>query len=478
MQRRWTTPRVAFQALTAGIAERASPAPLGVVTIALIALVVVPLAAERYTRPLFEELRTVAAPAQRLLTDVHISLALQGSALRDFVETRNPLFATRFREEVVREIAARERLAEVALLLDTLVAGRYAALKEADDRWHAAAEHILRDPDAVKRGSASASERLYEEVLAAAAHLDQALDAAVHTRRTQIRDAVLFQRRMSAALSGLGLVALVAVILVRRRLRASVAAAEKGRRAVERLLDSKARLMRGITHDIKNPLSAIEGFAAILADGLRGELSMQQRQDVDRIRSNAAAVRALVEDLLELSRADAGQLRVTCQPTELRDVILQAVEEHQPQAQSRSHVLEVRVADEIPMVNTDAARVRQVLDNLLSNAIKYTPDGGRVSVEVELVQGDEPARPRSMVAVHVSDTGPGIPLSQQEAVFDEFTRLDRTGQGGAGLGLAIGRRVSELLGGTLTLESEVGRGSRFTLWLPVGSGLQVASAQR
>jgi signal transduction histidine kinase len=450
--------------------DRASSAPLGLVTIALIALIVVPLAAERYTRPLFDELRTVAAPAQQLLTRVHITLALQASALRDFAETKNPAFAMRFRREVARENAAHSGLAGVAGRLEPSVEARYTALKEARDRWHVAAEQVLRDVNALDIRDPSAAERLYEAVLSAAAQLDEALDAAVHTRRTKIRDAVRLQRRMSVALSGLGLLALGAVVLVRQRLRASVAEAESGRRAVEQLLESKARLMRGITHDIKNPLNAIDGFAGILSEGIRGELSTEQRRCVDRIRGSTAAVLALVDDLLELSRADVGQLRVTCRPTDLRNVILDAVEEHRPRAQSRSHVLEVRLPQDQKMeVNTDPARVRQVLNNLLSNAIKYTPEGGRVSVEVQRIRAGGSQRRKSSLAIHVTDTGPGIPASQREAIFDEFTRLDQTGQGGAGLGLAIARRIARLLGGALTLESEVGRGSRFTLWLPIGS---------
>jgi signal transduction histidine kinase len=154
-------------------------------------------------------------------------------------------------------------------------------------------------------------------------------------------------------------------------------------------------------------------------------------------------------------------------------VVLDAVDEHRARAQALTHALEVRVPDDVPTLETDPARVRQVLGNLLSNAIKYTPAGGRIIVQVQTPGGETPGPvetpgPReAWLAVHVTDTGPGIPASQREAVFDEFTRLDRTGQRGSGLGLAIARRVAQLLDGALTVESEVGRGSRFTLWLPL-----------
>ena len=461
------SPFVALQTIAGRIGDRASVAPLGLVTVALIALVVVPLTAERYTSPLFDELRTVAAPAQQLLTRVHVTLALEGSALRDFAETGSPVFAARYRDAMAQEMGAEARLGEVAGQLGPLVEQRYAALREASRRWHTAAAQVLRVVDSPVTPDASTHDQLYDDVLTAAARLDEALDAAVHTRRAKIRDAVRLQRRTSVALSALALLALGAVVLVRRRLRTSVAEAEQGRRAVEQLLESKARLMRGVSHDIKNPLNAIEGYAALLAEGVPGDLSAEQRRCVERIRASVRAVLALIDDLLELSRADAGQLHVTFRPTDLRGVLLEVVEEHRPGAQARSQALEVRVPDDVQRLETDPARVRQVLGNLLSNAIKYTPAGGRIVAEIERLSVDGPEGPETWLAVHVSDTGPGIPASQREAVFDEFTRLDRTGQRGSGLGLAIARRVARLLGGALTLESEVGRGSRFTLWLPM-----------
>jgi signal transduction histidine kinase len=461
------SPYVAFQAMAGRIGDRASGAPLGLVTVALIALVIVPLIAERYTRPLFDELRTVAAPAQQLLTRVHVMVALEGPALRDFAETRDPALAVRYRDAMARQMAAESALGEIVGRLGPLVQQRYGALREASHRWHTAAAQVIAGAAGAGTRSVRTRDQLYEDVLTAAARLDEALDAAVQTRRTQIRDAVRLQRRTSVALSALGLLALGAVALVRRRLRASVAEAKEGRRAVEQLLESKARLMRGVSHDLKNPLNAIEGYAALLAEGVTGDLSAEQRRCVERIRGSVRAVLALIDDLLELSRADAGQLHVTRRPTDVRDVVLDAVEEHRARAQSLAHALEVRVADDVPTLETDPARVRQVLGNLLSNAIKYTPAGGRIIVEVQTQRVETPGPAEAWLAVHVTDTGPGIPASQLEAVFDEFTRLDRTGQRGSGLGLAIARRIARLLGGALTLESEVGRGSRFSLWLPL-----------
>src|SRR5918999_2361492 len=350
------SPLVALQTIAGWIGDRASVAPLGLVTVALIALVVVPLTAERYTSPLFDELRTVAAPAQQLLTRVHVTLALEGSALRDFAETGSPVFAARYRDAMAQEMGAEARLGEVAGQLGPLVEQRYAALREASRRWHTAAAQVLRVVDSPVTPDASTHDQLYDDVLTAAARLDEALDAAVHTRRAQIRDAVRLQRRTSIALSGLALLGLGAVALLARRLRASVADARNGRRVVEQLMESKARLMRGVSHDLKNPLNAIDGYAALLAEGVTGDLSAEQRRCVARIRASVRGLLALIDDLLELSRADAGQLSIKFQPTNLRDVVLESVEEHRPRSQARRQVLDVRVPDDAQALETDVGR--------------------------------------------------------------------------------------------------------------------------
>jgi signal transduction histidine kinase len=441
--RRWARLRT----LARHLAPRTPVVPLGLVTMTLIALVAVPLAAEWYTRPLFDQLRSVTAPAQQLLTRVHVALAIEGSTLRDFVETDNPALAARYRSVVDRKTDAQ---AQLGLLVDRLGPLAVALLQHRIDTAHAE----------------SRREQLYEKALIAAARLDEALDDAVQSRRSRIREAGRLQRVASVVLSALALLALAAVGWLARRLRTAASDAEQGRRAVEHLMESKARLMRGVSHDLKNPINAIDGYAALLVEGVGGVLSVGQRQQVERIRASARSVLALVGDLLELSRADVGQLHVACQPTDVRAVVLDTVEEHRGAAQAASHILEAHVLDALPQIETDPVRVRQVLGNLLSNAIKYTPAGGRIDVEVEMSPGDTRESLRQWLAIHVTDTGPGIPPSQLETVFEEFTRLDRTGQRGSGLGLAIARRVARLLGGDLTLRSEVGHGSRFTLWLP------------
>jgi two-component system capsular synthesis sensor histidine kinase RcsC len=195
-----------------------------------------------------------------------------------------------------------------------------------------------------------------------------------------------------------------------------------------------------------------------------GELTEQQRGSVKRIRSGVQSILVLLGDLLDLSRAE-GDLRIDSQTIDLRDVVRNVVDEHRAAARVAGHTIAVSISGDLDAVTTDAARVRQILGNLLSNAIKYTPSGGQIEVRAELRTAPKVGDSTRRIAIDVADSGPGIPSDKLELVFEEFTRLDHSGKPGAGLGLAIGRRIARLLDGDITVTSEVGRGSCFTLWL-------------
>jgi signal transduction histidine kinase len=226
-------------------------------------------------------------------------------------------------------------------------------------------------------------------------------------------------------------------------------------------------------------MHSIDGHAQLLADGLMGPLAPAQQDSVARIRRAVRSMLALVDDLLELSRAEAGQVRVAAEPTDLDALLRDTVEEHRAAARVAGHRLDLAVADALPDVVTDPERVRQVLGNLLSNAVKYTPEGGRIAVRAELrARGDgngdgrgdgrgDGHAARRWMAIDVADTGPGIPGDQLDAIFDEFARLPaHAAQPGSGLGLSIARRIATLLGGDVTVRNEPQGGARFTLWLP------------
>jgi signal transduction histidine kinase len=220
--------------------------------------------------------------------------------------------------------------------------------------------------------------------------------------------------------------------------------------------------MRGFSHDIKNPLGAADGYADLLAAGIFGPLSAEQRESVDRLRGSIQSALALIADLHEFARADTGHLSLSIEPVLLRDVVRASNDEFRAAAARRELSLSLQLSDDGLVVDTDALRVRQILSNLLSNAIKYTTRG---SIVLRLRRVEEESA--GWATIDVEDTGEGIAADQVSLLFEEFVRLTASGEPGAGLGLAISKRLADALGGRLTVRSERGRGSCFTLWLPI-----------
>ncbi|MFW6078034.1 MAG: ATP-binding protein [Gemmatimonadota bacterium] len=243
---------------------------------------------------------------------------------------------------------------------------------------------------------------------------------------------------------------------------------ERRRTELQRITESRARLIRGFSHDVKNPLGAADGNLQLLEEGVVAGLSAEQRERVSRARRSVRSALRLIEDLTEHARAEAGEVEVDIEPMDAREASRETADEFRAQADAREIELVTDVPDEFPVVESDADRVRQILSNLLSNAVKFTPAGGRVTVRTRVRDdGDAPA-PGRWVTISVEDTGPGIPESEVPRLFREFTRLEATrGERGSGIGLAISYRIAQALGGTITVRSEVGRGSIFTLWLPL-----------
>jgi signal transduction histidine kinase len=442
-----------------------SAALLAFVVLAIVALALVPVAVDRYTRPLNDEMRSITEPGRGLVTEIQLALALEGSILHDFFDTGDTVLIGRYRQARQREVTANERLARLTGRLGPTVQERYDVLRQLERQWHGRVEPFITWNTVSASRSDPLHAQLYEDVLVAAAQLDDALEIATRNRRQRILGAERLQRRTTVVLGITALAALAAVIWLGVRLQDYAAATEQARLSLEQALESKARLMRGISHDLKNPLSAIEGHAALLEEGIVGELGERQRHSVRRIRSGVRSLLVLIGDLLELSRAEVGELRITSQPVDVREVVREAVDEYQAEARVARHTISITALNELPLVETDANRVRQILGNLLSNAIKYTPPGGCIEVRAELRRMDGASGSPQRLAIDVSDSGPGIPPDKLGLLFDEFARFDDTGKPGTGLGLAIARRVAQLLNGDITVTSDVGRGSCFTLWL-------------
>jgi PAS domain S-box-containing protein len=244
------------------------------------------------------------------------------------------------------------------------------------------------------------------------------------------------------------------------RERAAREEAEQRRTELERVTESRAGLIRGFSHDVKNPLTVADMTAQLLEVA---DIPDEERENVRSIRRSIRTSLRLIEDLLDIARAEAGQLEIECMTTDVSVIAREVVDDSRAPATAAGLTLEVRVPDALS-ADTDPTRLRQILGNLISNAVKYAPNS-HVTVDAEPRHTGGP-RPGDWIAVSVRDTGPGIPDDKKEAVFQEYTRLDPTAQPGAGIGLAISRRIARLLGGDLTLESEAGQGATFTLWLP------------
>lgn len=220
----------------------------------------------------------------------------------------------------------------------------------------------------------------------------------------------------------------------------------------------KSRFLATMSHELRTPLNSILGFSDLLSTGQFGEINERQARYLENIRSSGQHLLELVNELLDFGRIEAGQLHVPLMALPVGPVIEQCVAEVKPLADASG--IDLSLSQEAGLVATaNRLRLRQVMLNLLSNAIKFTAVGGRISVITEAAE--------RTVRISVADSGIGIGVEHQDQIFEEFAKLGNdTDQGGAGLGLALSRRLVELMAGTLTVASQPGVGSRFTISLP------------
>ena len=237
---------------------------------------------------------------------------------------------------------------------------------------------------------------------------------------------------------------------------------------------AKSEFLAIMSHELRTPLNAVLGYSELIEMGIAGPVTDKMRDQIGRIRVSATHLLSLVNDILDLAKVEAGRLHVSSGPASATGTLAAASALIQPQAASRGLELDLLPMPEpSPIYLGDDERARQILVNLLSNAVKFTPPGGKITVQIE--QSQKPNRNtklqpnRSYVSFRVTDTGSGIPQDKLLSIFDPFVQAE-TGHArsreGSGLGLTISRRLARLMGGDLTVRSEVGVGSTFTLWLP------------
>jgi signal transduction histidine kinase len=222
----------------------------------------------------------------------------------------------------------------------------------------------------------------------------------------------------------------------------------------------RAAFLAALSHELRSPLNAILGFADILMEEVDGPLSPSAREEVEQIRGSGAHLLALINDILEFSALESGQLRLSRSRVDVLALTNEVMKEARGLVGDKA--LNVRVEGEPLVARVDARRVRQILGNLVNNAIKFTQHG-EVVIRVR--------REGAQAAFSVSDTGPGISEQDRALIFEEFqqARSERLRRRGTGLGLAITRRLVMLHHGSIRVESELGRGSTFKVLLPIGN---------
>jgi signal transduction histidine kinase len=250
-----------------------------------------------------------------------------------------------------------------------------------------------------------------------------------------------------------------------------VAREEELREALQRAeaaSQSKSEFLASMSHELRTPLSAVVGYMELLAGDMVGPVAPQQKLYLGRVKSAALHLISIIEEILTFSRVDAGKEEVHRETLDVVQIARGVEELLEPQAVLKGLSLSVSLPDQAVLLTTDGTKLRQILINLLGNALKFTDEG---EVSLELSRGDD--------EVHfcIRDSGPGIEAADLERIFDPFTQVDQSlkrRKGGTGLGLPVSRRLAHLLGGELSVESAPGRGTAFTLRIPLSAGVRAA----
>jgi signal transduction histidine kinase len=236
---------------------------------------------------------------------------------------------------------------------------------------------------------------------------------------------------------------------------------EEQSRALEAASRHKSEFLANMSHELRTPLNSVLGFAELLVDGIYGDLPDKAKATLERVQANGRHLLGLINDVLDLSKIEAGQLTLTLDDYSVAQIVRSTVTAVEPLARAKGLTLTAIVADNLPIGRGDERRLTQVLLNLTGNAVKFT-DTGTVEITAQAV-GES-------FQIGVKDTGPGIATKDHALIFEEFRQVDSSStrqKGGTGLGLAISKRIIEMHGGTISVESELGSGSTFTLRVPI-----------
>jgi signal transduction histidine kinase len=232
-------------------------------------------------------------------------------------------------------------------------------------------------------------------------------------------------------------------------------------RQVEEASKHKSQFLANMSHELRTPLNAILGYTELILDNIYGDAPDKMRTVLERVQTNGKHLLGLINDVLDLSKIEAGQLVLTIQDYSIKDIVQGVYSAVEPLASTKKLGFKIEVPPNLPPARGDDRRLTQVLLNLVGNAIKFT-DAGEVTVKAAAANG--------AYTIAVRDTGPGIAESDQAKIFDEFQQADSTqtkAKGGTGLGLSIAKRIVEMHGGRLWVESHLGSGSTFSFTVPL-----------
>jgi two-component system, OmpR family, phosphate regulon sensor histidine kinase PhoR len=237
---------------------------------------------------------------------------------------------------------------------------------------------------------------------------------------------------------------------------------------LRRLENIRKDFVANVSHELRTPLTSIKGYVEALLDGGKDDPETSVRF-LEIILKQSDRLNLILEDLLQLSKIESGQLQFKKEPLHIGSVIERTIAMIKPLAEKKQHRLRSQVAADLPLISGDEERLVQVLANLLDNAIKYTPEGGQITVAARRISPSRAEAPRTSIELTVTDTGIGIPEQDRPRVFERFYRVDKARSrelGGTGLGLAIVRHIVEGHGGQVWVEGNMPTGSRFIVRLP------------
>lgn len=466
------------RSLLTRLASRVGPAwwaPLAVVTLALLALGVLPTIVARRVGVIRRHVDLVIDPARRAAVDI------QRAALEDILATGGQPMAN-LQPDTLSGVA------DDITMLDSLVPRAdptaspmlrqlhhtIALWVGTDSRFRCTP--IITTGELVGLRCRTAA----TPVIRAATDLMDALDAEAEVERSRARAIERWDVVLPVLLVPLAVLAACLVGWSALQLRRMASEAARARDRLAAIATDRARLVRGVTHDLRNPIGAALSYTELLADGIVDPLTARQADLVTRLGRLLKASLEGMAALLDWSRTDVADVRSEVGPVELAATLRDIATDHAAAAERAGLTVRLDVGDGVCPVHTDARAVRRIVDNLLSNAVKYTPRGGVVVVGIRtgrdagVFAQDMPldadrAHAAARVAIVVEDTGPGIPESARETVFTEFVRLGNSHAPGAGVGLAVSRGLARALGGDITVRDRPGGGSIFAFVLSANS---------